>query len=484
MLGAGKPGRSFMPSRRDQLHAAQFSTQRVVAALTTHDPDPTQSPFRNVTVATAVGLLVCLLIAGGTAVYAGWTGDTGKDWRDENAVFIEKDSGATYVYLADDQKLHPVLNYTSGLLLTSGTSPQPVTMSRRTLSDAPRGARLGIADAPGSLPTRKDLLSDPWVVCSQRDAVSGAPTSQLVIGDARGGHVLAPADNAAPEALLAALPNGRQYLIYNGHKFALPQPQLALAALGMTGSPTVVAPAVLNSLPTGADVRAPAVPNSGQASAALSGAKVGQLYVATAPGGTRAYGVVLTDGLGEISEVQANLLAADPQSGAAGRQPTELSITAYAALRRSRTKLSTESSAALPKTTPKAMAAGTSVCVSVRNTTESGTRVLLNATIADNDLTVTDSPGVTTSGTPLANKIMIRRGRGVIVEALASATATTGALSLVTDSGTRYAIADREVLGRLGYGGVKPVRLPSELVAMLPAGPALDPAAARRPAAS
>jgi hypothetical protein len=91
---------------------------------------------------------------------------------------------------------------------------------------------------------------------------------------------------------------------------------------------------------------------------------------------------------------------------------------------------------------------------------------------------------VTTSGTPLANKIMIRRGRGVIVEAMASATATTGALSLVTDSGTRYAIADREVLGRLGYGGVKPVRLPSELVAMLPAGPALDPAAARRPAAS
>jgi type VII secretion protein EccB len=471
-----------MPSRQDQLHSAQFSTQRVVTALITHDPDQTQSPFRGVSAAAAVGLMVSLLIAGGLAVYAKLTGDTGKSWRDESAVFIEKDSGATYVYLADDQKLHPVLNYASGLLLTSGSSPHPVTMTRQALSAAPRGARLGIADAPSSLPARGDLLTDPWVVCSQHDAASATPTSQLVIGGGSGGHVLAPADNAAPEALLAALPDGRQYLIYNGHKFALPQPQLALTALGMTGSPTTVAPAVLNALPSGADIRAPAIPGGrGQASKTVPGAKVGQLYTATAPGGTRAYGVVLEDGLLEISEAQANLLAADPQSGAAGQQPAELSITAYAAIPRSRTKLFAENGAALPKTTPKALTPSASMCVSVRNTTGSGTRVLLDATTIDNDLTVTDSPGVTATGAVLANKIAIRHGRGVIVEAMSSATSTNGTLSLVTDSGTRYAIANREVLGRLGYAGVTPVRLPAELVTTLPAGPALDPAAARRP---
>jgi type VII secretion protein EccB len=355
-------------------------------------------------------------------------------------------------------------------------------MTRRALSAAPRGVRLGIADAPSSLPARADLLTDPWVVCSRPDAASAAPRSQLVIGGGSGGHVLAPADGTAPEALLAALPGGRQYLIYNGHKYALPQPQLALVALGMTGGPTAVAPAVLNALPSGADIRAPAIPGSGQTSKSVPGAKVGQLYTATAPGGTRAYGVVLADGLLEISEVQANLLAADPQSGAAGQQAAELSITAYAAMPRSRVKLFAESAAALPKTTPKAVTPSTSVCVSVRNATESGTRVLLDATIADNDLTVTDSPGVTTTGNPLANKIAIRRGRCVIVEAMSSATATNGTLSLVTDSGTRYAIANREVLGRLGYAGVTPVRLPAQLVTMLPAGPALDPAVARRPA--
>jgi type VII secretion protein EccB len=330
------------------------------------------------------------------------------------------------------------------------------------------------------LPTRKDLLTDPWVVCSQRDGASGAPTSRLVIGGARGGHVLASADAAAPEALLAALPNGRQYLIYNGHKFALPQPQLALAALGMTGGPTTVAPAVLNALPSGADIRAPAIPGAGSVSKTVSSAKVGQLYTATAPGGTRAYGVVLADGLDEISEVQANLLTADPQSAVAGQRPTELSITAYAAMPRSPVKLFAERGAALPKTTPKPMMPSTSVCASVRNATGSGTRVLLDVTVADNDLTVTDGPGVTTSGTPLADKIAIRRGHGVLVESMSSSTATGGTLSLVTDSGTRCAIANRDVLGRLGYGDVTPVRLPAELVTMLPAGPALDPAAARR----
>jgi hypothetical protein len=43
-------------------------------------------------------------------------------------------------------------------------------------------------------------------------------------------------------------------------------------------------------------------------------------------------------------------------------------------------------------------------------------------------------------------------------------------------------VAADGVLPMLGYGKVKPVRLPAGLVALVPAGAALDPEAARTPA--
>ncbi|MEV1160060.1 type VII secretion protein EccB, partial [Micromonospora chokoriensis] len=61
--------------------------------------------------------------------------------------------------------------------------------------------------------------------------------------------------------------------------------------------------------------------------------------------------------------------------------------------------------------------------------------------------------------------------------------ATGGAVSVVTDLGRRYVLADREVLPMLGYGGVRPLRLPAGLVSLVPAGATLDPAAARAVAA-
>ncbi|MGC1210368.1 MAG: type VII secretion protein EccB, partial [Micromonospora sp.] len=53
----------------------------------------------------------------------------------------------------------------------------------------------------------------------------------------------------------------------------------------------------------------------------------------------------------------------------------------------------------------------------------------------------------------------------------------------VTDLGRRYVLADRAVLGMLGYPDVQPVRLPAGLVSLVPAGSPLDPSAARAVAA-
>jgi hypothetical protein len=64
------------------------------------------------------------------------------------------------------------------------------------------------------------------------------------------------------------------------------------------------------------------------------------------------------------------------------------------------------------------------------------------------------------------------------VEAVPQPGAPGGALSVVTDLGRRYAVPDAAVLSTLGLG-VTPVRVPANVVALLPAGPALDPEAAR-----
>src|SRR4051812_18096957 len=196
-----------MPSRQDQLESAQFTMQRVVSALVTHDPNPARSPFRSVGAATVAGALVTALILAGMVVYGLRFGAGGGSWRDEAAVIVEQDSGATYVYLADDKKLHPVTNYTSGLLLASGSKPKSVSMSRESLSAAPQGARLGVTDLPDSLPTRGQLLTGAWAVCSTADDSAGRPVSRLVIGGITGGRALAATD-AKPEALLARTPDG------------------------------------------------------------------------------------------------------------------------------------------------------------------------------------------------------------------------------------------------------------------------------------
>jgi Type VII secretion system ESX-1, transport TM domain B len=43
----------------------------------------------------------------------------------------------------------------------------------------------------------------------------------------------------------------------------------------------------------------------------------------------------------------------------------------------------------------------------------------------------------------------------------------------------RHSVPSAEVLGVLGYGSVTPVPVPADVLALVPEGPALDPAAAR-----
>jgi hypothetical protein len=69
-------------------------------------------------------------------------------------------------------------------------------------------------------------------------------------------------------------------------------------------------------------------------------------------------------------------------------------------------------------------------------------------------------------------------GGAVVVE---SGSATT---YLVTDTGRKYPVVNAQALASLGYGSVAKSPVNGSLLALVPMGPALDPATAGRPAPS
>jgi type VII secretion protein EccB len=470
-----------MPSRQDQLHSYQFSVQRVVAALVMRETDPAQSPFRRVAGATMAGAIVAVLALAGAAVYGLYAGGSG-DWRKEGQVIIEKESGTRYVYYKGDGKLHPVINYASALLIADAPRPEVVRWSQSGLDKALRGAPMGIAGAPDSLPDAHHLARPPWTLCSHQPPTtsggSGAANPQSVLfvgGAADEGQPLVPARAAArPEGLLVSTPDARRYLVYDNHRYQLTQPDLVLRAFFWSTKPTLqVSPALINALPAGPDLKRLSIQGRGDPSPALPGAKIGQVYNRKNAGGNVQHAVALADGLAEISEAQAELLLAD-QATPLGPQGRDTELPDYSSAVQSQTGLAATLPFAVP---PDIRPVTSSVCVSIPDANGVG-KVVVDAKLPDQTRAAA-TQARTANGAFLADRVVVS-GRGALVAAGAS----PGALSIVSDLGIRYPLASRDLVAKLGYEGVTPFAMPAELVALLPVGPALDPEAARQSAGS
>ncbi|HWS38200.1 MAG TPA: type VII secretion protein EccB [Actinoplanes sp.] len=440
-----------MPSRQDELHSYQYSVQRVVAALVSHDPDPRKSPLRRAGVTALISFLVAVLVVGGFGAYGLFTGQTMTEATNKNAVLVEKDTGARYVYLESDGKLHPVLNYTSGLLLISGDKPELKTVAPAKLAKIPLGAPLGILGAPDSLPPAKSLLKGAWSICT--DTVGGRPRSTLLIGTSASGGA------AASGGILVKDPTGRTHLVLGSQRFLLPPGQVdsIVRALGWFGyRPWEVSAAWVDAIPSGPDLAPPTIPGRGGVSA-IENRRIGR--VLTDDGKNLA--VVLADGIAPLTEMQAKLLSTEP-----GGTPLVVGAQ-FLGLPASKSGLSTAAEA-LPSTIPALAEAPSTACV-----TAPGDTVRVNVKIP---------AGVAPAGESRVDLVTVARGAGALVEAAASAdtAAGTGTVSVITDTGVQYPLATRDLLGRLGYGNVTPTRIPAQLIAYLPAGPALDPVQAAR----
>ncbi|HET8662098.1 MAG TPA: type VII secretion protein EccB [Micromonosporaceae bacterium] len=480
-----------MPSRQDQLRSYQFTVRRVVAALVTHGTDPVRAPLRPVAGATGVGVLVAALALAAVAGYGvlvGGGADAGTAWRDGGAVVVERGTGARYVYR--EGKLHPVLNYASALLIIGSGQRRPVQVSAGSIEDVPRGVPLGIPGAPDSLPEAARLTGAPWTLCSHPvgsgsgGGPGGRTGSVLFIGAQPDGAGPAGGRSLGDAGLLARDPAGAVLLLWRGRRHLVREPSVVLGALGWAARPvTPVAAALANALPAGTDLARIPIAGRGERSPRLPGARVGEVFVVESQSGARQYAVALSRGLAALTQVQADLLLGDPLTARllGQTQPRRLDQGAYATLPKVG-ELRPGGDLAPPAATPNlaAVTPAGGVCAEVQDGAEGpDLRVDVRVPAAEETAVPAKAP---VRGAVRADRVLVAPGWGVVVSALASPQAPSGALSLVTDLGVRHDVPHPDVLAMLGYAAVRPVRLPAALVALLPAGPALDPEAARSPA--
>jgi type VII secretion protein EccB len=463
-----------MASRSDQLHSHQFALQRVVGALAMRDADPSSSPMRRIGGALFASVMLAALGLAAVGVYGLLKPGGNERWRDGASVIVEEETGARFVFL--DGVLHPVLNQTSALLAVGSAQPKTALVSRASLASVPRGLPLGIPGAPDPLPPRAALLDDRWSVCS-RPSAAGRAESVLLMGSVGEGAPVAEA-----EGMLVADARGEAYLLWRNARYAV-RDKLVLDALWAGERPVVVAPALLNALPPAPDLRR--IPLDRTGGSALSGAEIGQVFVHTSQGAGKKYAVAVAGGLADITQVQADLLLADPDNPNPRGRPSTLSQADYGRA----PKADPLETSAAPAATPKLVtpAAGGGVCASYADGAGAPDVTLVRALAPARGEA---RAGGVWQGTVVADWVRVPPGHGAVVEAVAAPTAgapggagaSVGALAVVTDQGVRYPVPSADVLAMLGYSGVRPVRLPASVVALLPGGRSLDPADARAPA--
>jgi type VII secretion protein EccB len=476
-----------MATRLEELHGHQYTMQRVANALTRHEPDPggPRAP-RTLTLALVSALIAALLLVGVLVVNLVTGRGTPTELRGSSTVLIEKETGAQYVYVKNDDRLHPVLNYASGLLLTDGYGGQPVVVRRSRLADLRReenlqiGATLGIPDAPNALARTSDLIREPWTVCTQ-GVSTGTLRSDLLVGvnAVTGGRTLtSPAPGATAEALLVRSP-GRQgtFLIFGNRKLELADPAVALAAFGWAGRRgQPVSAAWLNALQQGPDISTPSIAGPGRQSQVVD-APVGQLLRAAGPNGDQ-WAIVRLNDVRPITEVQARLLQADPAADVGEPVTVDTSDLAKLPLDSSPPAAGEDQ---LPVTVPTLASISSSVCAQVSDAAAGVTKIIVDPAASTSAAATPRTGTPDESGAAVADRVSVPFGRGVLVRAVPSPTAptTTGTLSIVTDNGIRYAIADSDALSKLGYANATPQNMPAQLVGLLPQGPALSTAAAK-----
>ncbi|MFI2710486.1 type VII secretion protein EccB [Micromonospora sp. NPDC018662] len=463
-----------MQSRRDQVQAQSYMTGRLTAALVTAEPEALENPHRRMLTGMIAGLLVGCLVVAGFVVFGLLKPGGATRWREPGTLIVEKESGGRFVLVGG--RLRPVHNYTSAALVF-GRRPPLVTVSGASLTSVPRGMPIGIVGAPDSLPAATALARVEWSVCALggTDRTGTARTGTLLsLTPGAGGTPLGPDDG-----FVVTSPGGQLFLIWNGQRFALTRSWIP-RVLGYTTAPGVTAN-WLNQLPPGPDITPVAVTGRGAAGPVVDGlrTRVGQVFVARVVGTADRYFLLQRDGLSPIAETALALVLGDPATAAAypGAVARPVDLTAGALGRLPMSKQQPLPAGLPPRPPVQASPAADDTWCVQWSSTDGPARVTARAVP-----TVTaagDAPGVGRTE-QTATAVLVTPGVGGLVRQGRAGQLNGTSYFLVTDAGVKFPVAGDDVLRALGYPVEAARVVPASLLSLLPTGPVLDSAAARR----
>ncbi|MEV5384465.1 type VII secretion protein EccB [Streptomyces sp. NPDC052721] len=470
-----------MQSKRDQVQAYMFVMGRLNSGMLAAEPDAPESPLARTTRGLVIGVVITLVISAGAFVI-GLIAPGGNDsWRSGDALIINKDTGARYLYL--DGRLRPVRNFSSARLI-GGKDLTAVTVRTPSLEGTPVGAPVGIEGAPDGVPGGDRLERGAWRVCSVTDPGNGKKTrTVLVVGGDRS------ADRALGSREVALLkgPDGATFLMWRGSRLRLDTRSDAVKSLGYgSAAPRPVSGAFLDALPTGPDLAPAAVPGRGERGPSLGGARttVGQLFRVQVPGGSSSWYVLGREGLRPLTETAAALLLGDPKTRAlayAGKSP-QVRTLGSDVLGRHLAPGGGIAPDGLPASPPRLtdVPSEMALCAVVKPGGSAGTKVssALVPTAVLTPLVQRTRERVEAPCTPVDGTV-VPPGHGVLVRVLGASGGELGNTTyLVAENAIKYRVRGNEALTALGYTPKDAVALPSPLTAMLPTGPDLSTEAA------
>lgn len=435
--------------------------------------------------AVQLSALIALFGVVGAFVYSWWRPE---GLIDDTKIVADNKQSALYVNLAG--RLHPVKNLVSAQLIM-GSPDQPAFVSQAEIDKMPKGPVVGIEGAPLATPAMKSPDVSRWAVCDTASStLAGAPRVTGIDGEltvAEGANVLDPG-----QAVLMSY-GTQTFVVSSGLRMPLDTADRAVASpLGVEPGRKIPAMsrALFDAIPAGGRLVVPVVPDAGAPSPIslgmplVNGAVVVTREVSSS---VDQFYVVTGDGVQPISPVVAGMLRQRDTYGLAsaprvapdriGKAPTRhvLDVDYYP-----KTPLRFINSSDQPVT-----------CVAwERGIDERQGRLAL---IAARSLPITAEQ--TAHLIPLvgAGNGGVQADQVVFTSAPATWVTTTGAaldsparqtMWLFDTTGFRYGVpfptgAGKDALAALGLnkGQLRPAPLP--MLQVWPAGPALDPDAAK-----
>ncbi|MEV6104494.1 type VII secretion protein EccB [Streptomyces sp. NPDC051940] len=509
-----------MASRRDELNAYTFAKRRLVGQFLQPNPTGTEEgapkPLRGVVPGMIVAVVV-LAVFGAIGIFKP---KAPGDWdAAEQNIIRAGGSSSFYVVLKTNGKpqLHEVLNLASArLLLAPGADIVDVDEDILDKSDLPRGATLGIQNAPDRLPSADEVgRKKRWAVC-QRPTDSGRAVQKaaFVLDDREAGRLGGKEKLAGGDVLYVQGPDDQRYLVdATGTKYPFRGAGETLESLlrpivGAGTKPQRVSYEWLKTLHPGDEIYFPDVEGLSQpADVDADGLeadrrRVGMVLSANS-GADEDFFVVLRDRIAPVSDFMADLLLNNPaaaQSLGQDGKPVQVSTGAIAPSDEPfGGTLKWPTAEANPVNEASTQPGSRNSICNVLSDVAGGNRAVLFTWAG------TRFPAQLAIGSA---SVYVTPGTGQLYRQSSGTSTDTGSFFLVTDKGLRYALQSNEDgqedacgLGtadaarkkgetageqnsaqkRLNYEGVEAAPVPEEWSDFLPTGPRLSTADACQP---